>query len=260
MSLCQTFREISHQTWTFIGKARTVSHQPLEETVTDNNIIEIKTRHPSEVITTTFNRKQEATTGADWEWWFTNSGKSAWFGVRVQAKIIKFKSNRFDALYYKNQTHDLITDAEKGGMVPLYCFYANWPLTDPVKTSSCGTFPNAPESYGCSIVDAYAIKKLKAAPGTNALSQIMPLAFPWSCLVCCNGGVGSSVSASLPDRVRDFLKNVMLPAGQIDSYVLPEVVSMPPSHVIAMAMNEAPQSMPDDPNLAGVVIFVGNEG
>ncbi len=46
MTLCETFRELSHETWAFMGKARSVSHQPLEETITDNNIIEIKLRIP----------------------------------------------------------------------------------------------------------------------------------------------------------------------------------------------------------------------
>ena len=123
MTLCETFRDLSNETWAFMGKARGVLHQPLEETITDNNIIEIKLRHPAEVITTTYNKRQEAGTGADWEWWFTNSKKNNWFGVRVQAKILKFKGERFEQLHYNNQTDVLIAKCKQGGLVPLYCFY-----------------------------------------------------------------------------------------------------------------------------------------
>jgi hypothetical protein len=33
--LCQTFQEIAHQTFDMLGRARSVEHQPLEETLTD---------------------------------------------------------------------------------------------------------------------------------------------------------------------------------------------------------------------------------
>lgn len=49
MTICQTFRNLSQTTWAFLDKARGVGHQPLEETVTDNNVIEIKALHPGEV-------------------------------------------------------------------------------------------------------------------------------------------------------------------------------------------------------------------
>jgi len=66
MSLCQTYRDLSFQTWRLMEKARSVSHQPLEETITDNNIIELKLRQSHEVITTTYNKVQEGKIGADW--------------------------------------------------------------------------------------------------------------------------------------------------------------------------------------------------
>ena len=87
MSLCQTYRDLSFRTWRYLEKARSVSHQPLEETITDNNFIELKLRHSNEVLTTTYNRIQEGKNGADWEWWFTNKGKTAWYGVRVQTLV-----------------------------------------------------------------------------------------------------------------------------------------------------------------------------
>jgi len=243
-----------------MGKARRVSHQPLEESITDKNMIELKARHPSEVITTTFNRRKEATTGADWEWWFTNSKKNAWFGVRVQAKILKFKSERYEALNYKDQTNVLIADAARGGLVPLYCFYSHWPLSHAVTTSKCQTFPNAPETYGCAIVDAHTIRTMKSQPNADSLANIMAASFPWSCLVCCNGGLGNLAVLDLPSKVRHFVANVLVFDSEIDVRNIPKIIDTPPRHVIETMQQEAPDFVLDDPNLAGVVIIVGNEG
>lgn len=260
MTLCETFRELSYETWSFMGRARGVSHQPLEETVTDNNIVEIKVRHPSQVITTTYNRNEEAITGADWQWWFTNSAQNSWFGIRVQAKILKFKSKRYEALKYKNQTDILIKDAKKGGLFPLYCFYSNWPLSCSVPTLQCKTFPNAPESYGCTIVDAYTIKSIKGSPKSDSLNSVMTNAFPWSCLVCCSSGVDDSSSVDLPHRVKRYCESVLMSHDVGNQREVPKIIQRPPDHVIAAMQQESTDTLLDDPRLAGLLIFIGDDG
>lgn len=260
MTICQTFRNLSHETWTFLEKARGVGHQPLEETITDKNVIELKALHPIEVKTTTFSKRREARTGADWEWWFTNKANSVWFGVRVQAKILKFMSNRYEALHYKSQTSVLISDAAKNGLYPLYCFYSQWPLATAINPKQCGTFPNAPESYGCSLVDAHTISSIKASPNSDSLASIMGVSFPWSCLVCCNGGPVSASNNDFPQRVRGFLRIVMRSSGASDTTDVPNVMSRPPSYVIATIKNEGDYVDLPDENLAGVIVIMGNGG
>lgn len=259
MSLCQTYRDLSFQTWRLMEKARSVSHQPLEETITDNNIIELKLRHTHEVITTTYNRTQEASTGADWQWWFTDSKKTAWFGVRVQAKILKLKTDRFEVLKYKNQTDVLINDANNNGLVPLYCFYSQWPLSSNISTNNCLTFPNAPESYGCSIVDAYTIQKNKNIRNSNTLASVMSNAFPWSCLVCCQGTIAEPNGGLLPDRVKSFIDNVVLQDSS-DNITTPEITDRPPNNIIALLQGEGEYYEVDDPNLAGAIVIIENDG
>jgi len=259
MTIFQTFRNLSHETWTFLEKARGVRHQPLEETITDMHVIELKARHPMEVKTTTFSKRREARTGADWQWWFTNKAKSSWFGVRVQAKILKFVSNRYEALHYKSQTSVLISDAAKNGLYPLYCFYSQWPLATAIHPKQCGTFPNAPESYGCSLVDAHTISSIKASPNSDSLVSIMAVAYTWSCLVCCNGGQVGAPDSDLPGRVRGFLDGVMQSSGAPNTTDVPNVISRPPSYVIATMQNEGDFVDPQDENLAGVMVIVGND-
>ncbi len=258
MTICQTFRKISHETWTFLEKARSVGHQPLEETITDKNVIELKALHPIEVKTTTFSRRREARTGADWEWWFTNKTKSAWVGVRVQAKILRFTSNRYEALHYKSQTSVLISDAAKNGLYPLYCFYSQWPLATAIHPKQCGTFPNAPESYGCSLVSAHAISSIKAYPNSDSLASVMAVSYPWSCLVCCTGGPVKAPNIDLPQRVRSFLGDV-LHSGKSNTAGVPSAMNRPPSYVIATMQNEGDYVDPQDENLAGVMVIMENE-
>lgn len=259
MSLCQTFRNLAHGTWFYLERARGVGHQPLEETVTDNNVIGLKALHPSEVKTTTFSKRREACTGADWEWWFTNRAKSSWFGVRVQAKILKFGSNRYEALHYKTQTSVLISDAARNGLYPLYCFYSHWPLTTAIHPRQCGTFPNAPESYGCALVDAHTVSAIKGSSNSDSLTSIMTMAYPWSCLVCCGRGQADAPSEDLPGKVRGFLQEVMHTSGEVQKANIPDVVERPPNYVIATVQNEGDHADPGDQRLAGVMIIVGGD-
>jgi len=258
MSLCQTYRDLSFQTWRLMEKARSVSHQPLEETITDNNIIELKLRQSHEVITTTYNKVQEGKIGADWQWWFTNSKKNIWFGVRVQAKILKFKTNRFEVLNYKNQTDVLIKSAQKDGLIPLYCFYSQWPLSKNYPTKNCLTFPNAPESYGCSIIDAYTIKKNKKTKKSNTLASVISDVFPWSCLVCCQSTTSRSNANSLPDRVKSFVQNVLL-RNSSDDILIPKITKEPPRHIKSILDKGNENHENDDPNLAGVIVIIESD-
>lgn len=254
MSLCQTFRDLSFQTWRFLEQGRKASHQPLEETVTDKNIIELKLSHPNEILTKTYNRRQEASTGADWQWWFTNRTRNAWYGARVQAKILKFQTDRFEALNYKNQTSTLIHDAQRNGLVPLYCFYSQWPTSTIVSAQNCQTFANSPDSYGCSIVDAYTIQANKSKPGSDSLVHVIANAFPWSCLVCCNGTI-MAPNPDLPNRVKSFIDNLILQAEAGD-VTQPQIVDEPPDHIAALLSGEEEEIHDEEHNLAGVIVVM----
>jgi len=112
-----------------------------EESLTDYNLLGLSRAMPPGVISIKkFTRNQEgrevagvAPTGADWEWWFYESGY--YYGLRIQAKKTFHQSyNTTVQPVYKmgpnatplKQITDLIRSAQRNRCTPLYCFYNYW--------------------------------------------------------------------------------------------------------------------------------------
>lgn len=95
---CNTFQHLAADIWTLIERSRVAGMRLKEETLTDLNMLHLKLAHPRQVIIKTFNKIEEGTTGADWEWWFRLG--SRWIGFRVQAKILDIRDDSFHHLHY----------------------------------------------------------------------------------------------------------------------------------------------------------------
>lgn len=67
MTLCETFRRQAFWTWEQLARARALRVHLGEESLTDFNLLEIRSRHSDEVVTKTFTKAQEGILGADWE-------------------------------------------------------------------------------------------------------------------------------------------------------------------------------------------------
>lgn len=129
------------------------------------------------IATEAFTKHQESIHGADWEWWFLNVKAKPKLVVRIQAKILDFKTGSYRQLHYKNgkQTDKLIAQCtaasiplpppppapkakgvkkakvkkppsaasavEASGVphIPLYALYSEWDMsgTDPAVTMEC---------------------------------------------------------------------------------------------------------------------------
>jgi len=193
ISLCETFRSLAFSTHAQLAKARRVGHQPLEETFTDINILELKDRHPADIYSKTFSKRKEGVNGADWEWWITNGSRSSWLGLRVQAKVLHLATGTFPHLHYKSgspatyQLSRLSAEAARDGLIPLYCFYTHGAFQRKAPRYLCGSFPYAREVYGCSLASAEHVSKLQAIGELDDLASVMSAAIPWHCLVCCTG-------------------------------------------------------------------------
>ncbi|MGH9427900.1 MAG: DUF6615 family protein [Terriglobia bacterium] len=254
MTLCDTFRNQAFWSWDSLRRARSASTQLGEESLTDFNLLEIRTRHPNEVITKTFTKPKEAGTGADWEWWFTGSSRR-WLGFRIQAKVLDLRSDKFEHLHYKpspgqlssgQYQADLLCQRAQSALpkrIPLYCLYAQWRHQNPGPPWTCGSFPFAEESFGCSLVDAYEIARLRPRKG---LGDLVPLMTPWHCLVCCE----AYSRGDLPERALVFLRERM--AGGIERAGV-ELATEPPSYVQAILRNELTE--PPDPDLRTITVF-----
>lgn len=208
-TLCETFRSLAFRTFDQMGRARRVRHQPLEETFTDTNILELKDRHPTEVYSRVFNKHEEGFKGADWQWWLTNASMTNWLGLRVQAKVLHLESDTFPHLHYKSgaprryQLAKLKRECAKEGLVPLYCFYVHQQPVSSAAPRRCGSFAHSPESYGCALASLPHIEALQKDSESKDFQSVMERAFPWHCLVCCSGYGGQD----LPNRAWSLLQH-----------------------------------------------------
>jgi len=281
-SLCETFRSRATWTWDLLSRARRVGTQIGEETITDLNILELRTRHPTQIYNKTFNKQEEGKNGADWEWWMT--GESAkWIGFRVQAKVLDLESNEFSHLHYRKdssspfQCEVLIRKALTGTRrrIPLYCLYMHR-KGGMVSPQRCPSFSLNPEGFGCSLLTAFAVRYLRSLSRSKSkrLPQIIPHVNPWHCLVCCRGYDDSD----LPHRAIAYWKNVLqvnenrlfteLPDGEqaeVESELVEEqniyremsVSAEPPSYV--QRILEGDQVDRPDPELRSVTIIEEQE-
>lgn len=280
-TLCDTFRSRALLTWDMLARGRSVDCQIGEETLTDLNIIELKIRHSSEIYSRTFNKTEEGLNGADWEWWFTGSSQK-WIGFRVQAKVIDIQKNSFNHLHYKKyksqlyQCDILIKDSlqKSSPLIPLYCLYSNWNNLPHFPLKYANYYP-IEESYGCSILSAFAVRYLRSKKKTlTHFKSLLNYIKPWHCLVCCHG----YNAGDLPHRVFDYWKNFIRPIEtsileEIDESILEELedelnnyrkiyneiylVNEPPHYVRLMLNNELVDQ--PDPNLRTLTIFQERE-
>ena len=146
-----------------------------EETITEQNLLEIRRRHQHQIHVKTFPRREEAKNWADWEWHII--GTLATLKMRVQAKRVQ----RDDRLRIKHrvassgaqQRELLLRESCSAGMKPTYCIYCTqaqrvaW--QEPVSINRVDCF-----QAGCLLVDAHDV------PETTAdLPAIEEYCVPW---------------------------------------------------------------------------------
>ncbi|MCQ8895248.1 hypothetical protein NQT62_02195 [Limnobacter humi] len=252
-TLCETFRSLAFRTFDQMGRARRVGHQPLEETFTDLNILELKDRHPTEIFCQAFTKSQEGKNGADWEWWLTDSLKSKWLGLRIQAKVLHLSSNTFAHLHYKSgktkiyQSTILKRESAKDGLIPLYCLYLHDHSKFHKLIKHCGSFGCLAESYGCSLIPLSHVESLRKKKKANDLNSVISNAHPWHCLVCCPGYGGDS----LPERAWNMLSHGMsIPTSPNQTenksevgQLFTRVTNEPPPYVRAIAEGQRPDTI-----------------
>ena len=181
--------------------------------MTDFNLFELQQKHPLESETYKLSRHEEALEGADWEWWLTSPGLR--FGLRIQAKLLKTDSLRYEKLNYKissgNRQIDVLiqkaVNGRYGPTFPLYVLYNFWDKTKYYPKWLCQTSRKDIRLLGCGIVEARALKTILDQHG-NKLENISDFMYPWSCLVCCRGYSMNPNGSPLPIRAFDFLSQV----------------------------------------------------
>ncbi|RIK34036.1 MAG: hypothetical protein DCC55_33830 [Chloroflexi bacterium] len=187
-TLCTAALKSSRWIWNSLRDARTLDMQLGEESITDFFLMNLRRWAPHPLKIKTFTKREEATSGGDWEWWFT--GPSAqWLGIRVQAKVIKLSTNHFEHLHYNpkggpSQCKRLEQDAFNNRMLPAYCLYTNWLSADNkmlARLSGRRVFRRT--EYGAALVSVDHVAALQKL-GHHKLEQIVPYMKPFRELFC----------------------------------------------------------------------------
>lgn len=235
-SLCGTLKSLEVSTYTMLALAMKAKIPFPETAITAINLTTLCTLHPNETVLID-HMGQEATSGADWEWWLV--GRRQVLGLRVQAKRIYKSSHAYDRLGESNkngrQVDLLIKEASASRTYPIYCFYNTALKPSDLSRWNCGTYSPSATSMGCAIAGATAIRSM-IDQKKKKVADILPHCLPWSCLVCCPRGRGLIERASmvlsalgsdegtrmeLPTRDRDDLPVYVRQA--LNSNMLPRV-------------------------------------
>lgn len=199
-SLCFEFKLLAKMVFNLLGKDRVINHQTSEETITDLIIRQLKIwkykNSNSNFSIREFTKQQEAKNGADfeWDWYFVDSSGRKWLGFRIQAKVLKLKTNRFSSLDHSNknghQLNLLGNSSSLDNRIPYYCFYLHKYNEDPLR--------------GCSLSSPYKIKQLLQISKQPNLDEVLKSSFPWHLWVC-NKGIRNK---SLPEKLLLNLKEI----------------------------------------------------
>jgi hypothetical protein len=248
--LCNSFRELALNTWHAITLSRDISFQLKEETFTDANLFMLKLKHPDELYVKAFNKIEEGTVGADWEWWFNDGGRR-WLGLRVQAKIINLKEDEFAHLHYQGknsipQSEKLIIQAEANTLfpcIPVYCLY----LTTNISDTTIYPDPLAASLHGCAILSAFQVKDFRATK-EKRLEHLWPYLKPWHSLVCHDPG------QSIIDHLNRLSRSYLTQDRRSER---PLWINDPPPYVYSLIesgnIKQSDDQKPID--LAGVVVI-----
>jgi hypothetical protein len=196
-SLTVLLDQLARRTWerVHLGPA---SNMPFrEDGLTDENLFILRSRHPW-LYCYKFKSGEEASIGADWEWWI-GSDDEGWVGLRIQAK--KLTGNLYREVAYQSRRQDRIqcqvlideceSDSVGKAIYPLYCFYNGWDRalgwpSDADWTINCKRKPECPTVpdltiFGCALADAHQVLEcLRSSAKPHALGTLLPLQRPWS--------------------------------------------------------------------------------
>lgn len=146
-----------------------------EETITENNLLEIRRRHIDPVHLKTFSKPKEGKSGADWEWHII--GHKWTLKMRVQAKRVQCDDTlkiKYKVKSSGKQQRDLLLEkAQADDMKPLYCIYC----TEPQRSLWTQSHPMGDfKGYqtGCLLADANDVPVT-----TTKLDEIEHKCIPW---------------------------------------------------------------------------------
>ncbi len=191
INLCDVNKQVAREVCDFVYKAK-----PNEESVTDYFLYRLKEANKKfhYINTTQFNRRQETTTGADYELELWLIGQKTAIPLLIQAKKIYTNGNYCDAINYPkkttNQLNTLISYATTNKKIPFYMFYA---IPDNSTQTMCGDgscgIDGKIDTCCLFLSDALEIQKIanncKSSSSKVLKNDILAKSNPFICLFCC---------------------------------------------------------------------------
>ncbi len=185
--LCVAFHHLATRTWERMENNFKTPIRLREDGITSMNLQDLYYLQSTAFTFVDFTPFVESrVTGADWEWWFQQSGSA--FGAAVQAKCLQ-KDGSYNIEYVppgtkKPQIERLLRYCRDYGVYPMYCFY-NWWQQNPVPGYwPCGSFGHQEDRWGCAIADGTVIWRLHRQ-GHHDVHSLHKSSLPWHCIVCC---------------------------------------------------------------------------
>ncbi|MFB6319623.1 DUF6615 family protein [Saccharicrinis sp. FJH54] len=204
--LCIAFKAISARTWNSMHKNFITPIQKREDAFTSDNLQDLYLMNSDFFRVFDFSPHVESsTTGADWEMWFVDSDGKC-FGFAVQAKKLS-KDLDYEIGYVPNNGYpqiDRLFDycRQTNDLTPLYCFYNYFDKVNSTCVWPCKSYPEDETLWGCAISHGVKIKNLNNLR-RNTINDILPVSFPWHCLVCCPG-INRNGLGTYSDRAAGF--------------------------------------------------------
>ena len=201
---CAVFESISKLTWLRIVRGHDSGISFREESLTEHNLLATQLVLPHTRIHQ-FSGRDEARSGADWEWWLGRRGR--WTRWRIQAKKARFPTGQLSRLRHET-THGrqldlLISGAVSARAFPAYVFYAAWDTKPPAPSTACNRVPDPlkfdPTRFGCTLVSAYEVDRKLTASEPQKMRTFLTVGRPLDCLACCSCSSESNPAAGLAD-------------------------------------------------------------
>lgn len=220
------FNSLAEETWFKLERSSRSPTTFGENSITDHNLFAVY-QHAPRIRLRHYNQNEEATVGADWEWWIGNV-VDGWIVLRIQAKRVRDRSYpelAHAALDDTFQYDTLIASCDREGgeqhsTYPLMVFYNGWGGSlfgtgdrwphDAVWRAcrhgqtqphcACATV----QQYGCAVASARSIKRVHEHSGRDRLTRrVAPHlseSQPWSYLwQAPHVPAGTAASAHMPE-------------------------------------------------------------
>lgn len=228
--LCTLNRQVAQDVCDFVYKA-----QPNEESVTDYLLHRLQEANKTfrYINTQQYTRRQEATTGADYELELWLVGKTHSIPLLIQAKKMYKNTNYCDAINYPKKTstqiNNLISYATTNKKLPFYMFYAIPNQT--TKTLCQGDICTQKKNEECCCLflsDANEVKKIANNCITSKSkvfkNDLLAISNPFICLFCCP--LVCKSNDGIFDYFRHYYKNKAFEDCIVENQKLPEYVRL----------------------------------